>query len=180
MFKHITDNIRHGDTNAKDDVSALKELYVGWLESEENLIKSPSLCSVGRILMLISCLENARCIPFHDIEQLEEVDTIIISVLQLKKPSPRMHWSLDQSSVLFSCSVMSDCLWLMDCSMPGFPVHHQLPEFAQAHVHRVNNASNHLIFCCLLLLPSIFPSIRVLTRAPHWQMSESGIQRLFS
>ena len=24
----------------------------------------------------------------------------------------------------------------MDCSMPGFPVHHQLPEFAQTHVHR--------------------------------------------
>ena len=23
----------------------------------------------------------------------------------------------------------------MDCSMPGFPVHHQLPEFAQTHVH---------------------------------------------
>ena len=23
----------------------------------------------------------------------------------------------------------------MDCSMPGFPVHHQLPEFTQAHIH---------------------------------------------
>ena len=28
----------------------------------------------------------------------------------------------------------------MDCSMPGFPVHHQLPELAQTHVHRVGNA----------------------------------------
>ena len=28
----------------------------------------------------------------------------------------------------------------MDCSLPGFPVHHQLPEFAQTHVHWVNNA----------------------------------------
>ena len=37
------------------------------------------------------------------------------------------------------------------------PVHHQLPEFAQTHVHRVGNAS-HLIFCYpLLLLPSTFP-----------------------
>ena len=25
----------------------------------------------------------------------------------------------------------------MDCSMPGFPVHHQLPELAQTHVHQV-------------------------------------------
>ena len=28
----------------------------------------------------------------------------------------------------------------MDCSMPGFPVHHQLLELAQIHVHRVNDA----------------------------------------
>ena len=29
----------------------------------------------------------------------------------------------------------------MDCSTPDFPVHHQLPELAQAHVHQVGNAS---------------------------------------
>ena len=28
----------------------------------------------------------------------------------------------------------------MDCSTPGFPVHHQLPEFAQTPVHRVGDA----------------------------------------
>ena len=28
----------------------------------------------------------------------------------------------------------------MDCSMPGLPVHHQLPELAQTHVHRVSDA----------------------------------------
>ena len=28
----------------------------------------------------------------------------------------------------------------MDCSMPGFPVHHQLPELAQTHVHQVGDA----------------------------------------
>ena len=28
----------------------------------------------------------------------------------------------------------------MDCSTPGFPVHHQLPEHAQIHVHRVSGA----------------------------------------
>ena len=50
----------------------------------------------------------------------------------------------------------------MDCSMPGFPVHHQLPELTQTHVHRVGEPSNHLILCCPFLLPpSIFPSIRV-------------------
>ena len=28
----------------------------------------------------------------------------------------------------------------MDCSTPGFPVHHQLPELPQTHVHRVSDA----------------------------------------
>ena len=50
----------------------------------------------------------------------------------------------------------------MDCSMQGFPVHHQLPEPAQTHVHWVGEAINHLILCHpLFLLSSIFPSIRV-------------------
>ena len=50
----------------------------------------------------------------------------------------------------------------MDCSTPGFPVHHQLPELTQTHVHRVMMPSNHLILCRPLFLPpSIFPSIRV-------------------
>ena len=77
----------------------------------------------------------------------------------------------------------------MDCSTPAFPVHHQVPELIQIHVHWVGDAirpshpfqsiiksrslfrfmfiesvmpSNHLILCHpLFLLPSIFPSIRV-------------------
>ena len=50
----------------------------------------------------------------------------------------------------------------MVCSTPGFPVHHQLPELAQTHVHRVGDTIQHLILCHpLLLLLSIFPSIRV-------------------
>ena len=56
----------------------------------------------------------------------------------------------------------------MNCSTPGFPVLHYLPEFAQTHVWvddgliksvKSMMSSNHLIL--LLLLPSIFPSIRI-------------------
>ena len=43
--------------------------------------------------------------------------------------------------------------------MPGFPVHHQLPEFTQTHVHQVSDAIQ--LSHTLLLQPSIFPSIRV-------------------
>ena len=63
------------------------------------------------------------------------------------------------------CSVAQSCLTPcdpMDCSMPGFPVHHQLPKLAQLMSIESVMPSNHLILCCpLLLLPSIFPSIRV-------------------
>ena len=41
------------------------------------------------------------------------------------------------SSVPQSCPALCDP---MDCSIPGFPVHHQLPELAQTHVHRVSDA----------------------------------------
>ena len=44
-------------------------------------------------------------------------------------------------SVQFS-SVTQSCLILcnpMNCSMPGRPIHHQLPEFTQTHVHRVSD-----------------------------------------
>ena len=43
-------------------------------------------------------------------------------------------------SVQFSRSVVSDSLRPMNCSTPGLPVHHQLPEFTQTHVHRVGDA----------------------------------------
>ena len=41
------------------------------------------------------------------------------------------------SSFTQSCLILCD---LMDCSMPGLPVHHQLPEFMQTHVHQVGDA----------------------------------------
>ena len=66
-------------------------------------------------------------------------------------------------SVQFSS--VTHCVWLcdaMDYSSLGLPVQHQLPEFTQTHLHLVIMSSNHLILCYfLLLLPSIFPSIRV-------------------
>ena len=42
------------------------------------------------------------------------------------------------SSVAQSCLTLCDP---MDCSTPGFPVHHQLPELTQTHVHRVCEAT---------------------------------------
>ena len=55
------------------------------------------------------------------------------------------------SSVTQSCLILCDP---MNRSTPGLPVHHQLPEFTQTHVHWVSDAIQHLILCRpLLLLP---------------------------
>ena len=69
--------------------------------------------------------------------------------------------SVQFSSVAQSCPAVCNP---MDCSMPGLPVHQQLLEFTQTHVHRVNDVihPSHPL-SSLLLLPSVFPSIRVLS-----------------
>ena len=76
------------------------------------------------------------------------------------------------SSVQFS-SVTQSCLILcniMACSTPGLPVHHQILEFTKLMSIESVTPSNHLILCCpLLLLPSLFLSIRVFSNesVPH-------------
>ena len=50
----------------------------------------------------------------------------------------------------------------MDCSTPGFPVLHCLHSLLKFMSIKSMMLSNHLILCCpLLLLPSIFPSVRI-------------------
>ena len=51
----------------------------------------------------------------------------------------------------------------MNRSTPGLPVHHQLLEFTKLMSIESVMPSNHLILCCPLLLPSIFPSIKVIS-----------------
>ena len=59
----------------------------------------------------------------------------------------------------------------MICSTPGLPVHHQLPEFTQTHVHRVGDAIQPSHVCRpLLLLPPIPPSIRVFSNESALRM----------
>ena len=66
------------------------------------------------------------------------------------------------NSVQFSRSVMSNSLQPHYRSTPGLPVHHQLPEFTQTHVHRVGDAiQTSQPLSSLILLPPIPPRIRV-------------------
>ena len=68
----------------------------------------------------------------------EEIPEIPLSAHAKKSREHTARWwpSASQaesvSSVAQSCPTLCDP---MDCSTPGFPVHHQLPEFTQTHVH---------------------------------------------
>ena len=64
----------------------------------------------------------------------------------------------DLSSVTQSRPTLCDPI---DGSTPGFPVLHHLPELAQTHSTELVMPANDLILCHPLLLPSIFPSIRI-------------------
>ena len=49
----------------------------------------------------------------------------------------QLYMSVQFNSVAQSCPTLCNP---MNCSTPGLPVHHQLPEFIQTHVHRVGDA----------------------------------------
>ena len=61
------------------------------------------------------------------------------SCLPVRHPTPGFVYLL--LLLLFSHSVVSDSLWPNGCSMPGFLILHNLPEFAQTHVHWVNEST---------------------------------------
>ena len=71
---------------------------------------------------------------------LRRLRTVLGSLLSLDFRMLQYFWVNNSKSVL---SVAELCLTLhipMDCSTPGFPVHHQLPEPTQTHVHHIGDA----------------------------------------
>ena len=76
--------------------------------------------------------------------------------------------SVSVSSVTQSCPTLCKP---MNCSTPGLPVHHQLLEFTQTHVHQVSDAiqPSHPL-SSPLLLPPILPSIRVFSNESTLRM----------
>ena len=72
---------------------------------------------------------------------------------------PSKGSSVQHSLITQSCPTLCDP---MACSTPGLPVHHQLPELTQTHVHWVGDASKNIDLCHPLLLPpSLFRSVSV-------------------
>ena len=122
------------------------------------------------------CLRSSAC-PRLDLRLLvsrtgREQTPVVLSPLFVVIYSGRsrtLYSCLPPRFLIFSVgSVAQSCPTLgdpMDCSTPGFPVHHQLPELAQTHTIKLVMPPNHLILCCpLLLLLSIFLNIRVFSK----------------
>ena len=89
-----------------------------------------------------------------------------------------LHHHSSKASVAQLCPNLCDP---MDCSRAGFPVHHQLPELAQTHVHRVSDAiqPSHPLpspICCLLSFSASgsFPeSVLCIMWPKYWSFSFS-------
>ena len=85
-------------------------------------------------------------------------------VLKKERCSPSVQFSSVTQLGLTLCNPMNR-------STPRLPVHHQLPEFTQTHVHESVMPSSHLILCHpLLLLPPIPPSVRVFSNESALRM----------
>ena len=109
--------------------------------------------STPRSLILIFTISSKKewfqsCSVFYD-------DIVIFSS---DRQSTFYMLSFQFSSVIQSCLTLCNP---MNCSTPGLPVHHQLPECTQTYVHWVGDAIQPSHPHPLLLLPTIFPSIRV-------------------
>ena len=85
-----------------------------------------------------------------------------VPLIYVFTPSP-IPYCLDCCNYICCCSVSQLCLTrCKDCSISGFPVLHHIPELAQTHVHWISDAIQPSCpLSSLLLLTSIFPSIRV-------------------
>ena len=119
--------------------------FLGWEDLLEEGMATHSSSIAWRISMdrgawwaMVHGVAKVR----HDWSDLEHMNALNVSV--------------QFSSVTQSCPTLCDS---MNCSTPGLPVYHQLPEFTQTHVHRVGDAIQHLIICHpLLLLPPSLPA----------------------
>ena len=107
---------------------------------------------------------NSMCKGFEAIQGNERQQTGAASWRSTRKWGWRAGWVYGRKVWFsqFSCSVVSNSLWLMDCSTPDFPVHHHPRRLLKRMSTESVMPSNHLILCCPFLLPpSIFPSIRI-------------------
>ena len=98
----------------------------------------------------------------------EESERVTLS-LNIKETKIMAPGPIQFRSVTQSCPTLCDS---MNCSTPGLPVHHQPQSLPKLMSIEMMMPSNHLILCCPLLLPSIFPNIRVFSNESALHISQ--------
>ena len=82
-------------------------------------------------------LNKNRGNPVNKLNIWIQISILIANRYKKKRCSNIISHSVQFSSVAQSCPTLC---YPMNRSMPGLPVHHQLPEFTQTHIHRVGDA----------------------------------------
>ena len=101
---------------------------------EEGMVTHSSILA-WKIPGRLQSMESQRV--GHDWSNLAHMHTLLsTAVSQGSLSRVQLSW-VEFSSVAQSCPTLWDP---MNCSTPGLPVHHQLPEFIQTHVHQVGDA----------------------------------------
>ena len=80
--------------------------------------------------------------PIHKLENTGNAQWLLIWLLSTGNDDRTLKKKIKILAYTYSVQLLSH-VWLcdpMNCSTPGLPVHHQLPEFTQTHVHWVGNA----------------------------------------
>ena len=98
----------------------------------------PHSWQIGAFYFVFICYNRHKKTIYLKLIFSEPVPEVI--ALAQVSLSFRVWWSCSSVqfiSVAQSCPALCDP---MNCSMPGLPVHHQLPEFTQTHVHRVGDS----------------------------------------
>ena len=114
---------------------------------QSSSVQSSSVQSLSRVRLFATpwtaasqaslFITNSRSLlKFMSIVSMMPSNHLILCCPLLLLPSPLDH-SLQFSLVTQSCPTLCDP---MDCSKPGFPVHHQLLDLAQTHVHQIGDA----------------------------------------
>ena len=101
-----------------------------------NKLHSPK--EVDKFLEIYSCIKlNQEDIQNMSTPINNEIKSIIKKIIPNKQIQDKVGTNDQCSSVAQSCPTLCDP---MNCSTPGLPVHHQLPEFTQTQVHRISDA----------------------------------------
>ena len=111
------------------------------------------------MLIIVVVIITYKCISIITLHTIEiKLYVLFYHLLFFKHNSFQILFHVNNYCcplVAKSCPTLCDP---RDCSMPGFPVLHYLPEFTQLMSIELVMPSNHLILCCPLpLLPSILP-----------------------